>query len=101
MTTHIHFPFQLTFEEFKLGRFRSFQHNGCPDGHLQIRDGPRLGGQYCGIAWANGARPVYISENGNVSVILRFYQFYGEELENNFSFRLRYKFLDSSTARIR
>ena len=82
-------------DEFKLGRFQSSHHHGCPDGHLQIEDGELSGGQYCGIVWPDRPRPVYISETKSITATLRFMQFYGEEeLENNFAFRLRYKFLE-------
>ena len=51
------------------------------------------GGQFCGIVGPRQQRPVFISETNKLTATIRFFQFYGEQLENNFSFRLRYKFL--------
>lgn len=93
------FYLQLTLEEFKLGRFQSSHHRGCPDGHLQIVDGPVSGGQFCGLVDdSTRIRPVFVSETGNLKATLRFYQFHGEELDDNFSVRIRYKFLNNDTA---
>ena len=93
---------QLTLEEFKLGRFESYHHRGCPDGHLQIADGSSRGGQFCGIGeGAPGSRPVFVSESGAVTATIRFYHFYGQQLDENFSFTMRYKFLSNKTAAAR
>ena len=95
------FPSQITLEEFKLGRFESHHHRGCPDGHLQIVDGHRRGGQFCGIA-GGAPRPVFVSESGAVTATIRFYHFYGnQQLDDNFSFTMRYKFLSNETAAAR
>ena len=97
-----HSSSQLTLEEFKLGRFESYHHRGCPDGHLQIVDGASGGGQFCGIAeGAPGTRPVFVSESGAVTATIRFYHFYGQQLDENFSFTMRYKFLSNKTAAAR
>ena len=92
---------QIILDEFKLGRFQSSHHRGCPDGHLQIIDGGLRGGQYCGMVLPDKPRPVFISESDSLTATLRFFQFYGEQLENNFSFRMRYKFLANETAKSR
>ena len=94
---------QLTLEEFKLGRFESHHHRGCPDGHLQIADGPRRGGQFCGAVDARAPRPVFVSESAAVTATIRFYHFYNgnQRLDDNFSFTMRYKFLSNKTAAAR
>ena len=56
------------------------------------------GGQFCGIVGPRQQRPVFISETNKLTATIRFFQFYGEELENNFSFRLRYKFLSKEAS---
>ena len=50
---------QVTLQDFRLGRFQSHLHSGCPDGHLQITEAKAEGlappgsgsgsGQFCGI----------------------------------------------------
>ena len=96
---------QLTLEEFKLGRFESHHHRGCPDGHLQIADGHlrRGGGQFCGAVDARAPRPVFVSESAAVTATIRFYHFYNgnQRLDDNFSFTMRYKFLSNKTAAAR
>jgi hypothetical protein len=88
---------QLTLDEFKLGRFESYHHRGCPDGHLQIADGVNRGGQFCGAS-RGAARPVFVSEANAVTATIKFYHFYGDELDENFSFRMRYKFVSNRSA---
>ena len=101
------FPSQITLEEFKLGRFESHHHRGCPDGHLQIVDGHRRGGQFCGSIALGGKRPkpVFVSESGAVTATIRFYHFYNGNqqrlADDNFSFTMRYKFLSNETAAAR
>ena len=97
---------QLTLEEFKLGRFESHHHRGCPDGHLQIADGHLRrggGGQFCGAVDARAPRPVFVSESAAVTATIRFYHFYNgnQRLDDNFSFTMRYKFLSNKTAAAR
>ena len=47
-------------------------------------------------------RPVFVSETGAVTATIRFYHFYGnQQLDDNFSFAMRYKFLSNKTAAAR
>ncbi len=135
--------FQLVLEEFKLGRFQSPHHRGCPDGHLQVYGGfgggggggaarkrsggggsgsssssssssalsSVVGGQYCGRLPRGAPRPVVRSGEaavaaggggdggggggggGRLVANVRFFQFSGDDPEDDFSLRLRYKFL--------
>ncbi len=103
---------QLTLEEFRLGRFQSPHHRGCPDGHLSVYGGHAtlkasssysLGGQYCGRLPKSSPRPIFISQpvspegnnegGGRLVATIRFYQFYGDDPEDDFKLKLRYKFL--------
>ncbi len=95
---------QVVLEEFKLGRFQSAHHRGCPDGHLQVEDGNggnSNSGQFCGLLAADGPRPVFVSDSRRLTATIRFFQFYGDYPEQDFSFSIKYKFLENATARTR
>ena len=67
------------------------------------RGGGGGGGQYCGRLPRGAPRPVFLSADGGgdggdsspsrLVATIRFYQFYGDDPEDDFSLRLRYKFL--------
>lgn len=61
--------FQLTFDTFTVGKFVSFTADGCPDGHMSIRESerPDTEGQWCGSAWGY---TVYYSEGHSLNVTL-------------------------------
>ena len=65
--------FQLTFDTFTVGKFVSFTSDGCPDGHMTIREGdrPPTGGQWCGSAWGY---TVYYSESNSLNLTLQLYR---------------------------
>ena len=45
---------------------------------------------------------MFVSETGAVTATIRFYHFYGnQQLDDNFSFTMRYKFLSNQTAAAR
>jgi len=93
---------QVTLQDFRLGRFQSHIHNGCPDGHLQITEAkaealppPGSGsgsGQFCGIT-NNKTRPSYLSTTNTVTLTVQFFQFWADNLDNSFLFSLRYRIL--------
>lgn len=60
---------QLTFDTFTVGKFVSFTSEGCPDGHMSIRETerPDTEGQWCGSAWGY---TVYYSEGRSLNLTL-------------------------------
>ncbi|CAG9812677.1 unnamed protein product [Phaedon cochleariae] len=82
---------QLSFESFSVGTFESFTAAGCPDGHVSIREAnrPAAGGQWCGGA----IQPPDLRCNSEGK--------FRQGSVNNFEFKLSYKFLKVSDARIR
>lgn len=64
---------QLTFDTFTVGKFVSFTSDGCPDGHMTIKelDRPSTGGQWCGSAWGY---TVYYSETASVNLTLELHR---------------------------
>jgi hypothetical protein len=64
---------QLTFDTFTVGKFVSFTSEGCPDGHMTIKelDRPSTGGQWCGSAWGY---TVYYSETTSLNLTLQLYR---------------------------
>ncbi|CAH1959270.1 unnamed protein product [Acanthoscelides obtectus] len=91
---------QLSFESFAVGSFESFTSGGCPEGHISIRESnrPATGGKWCGSAWGY---TVYYSETSNVNLTLFLDKLPQQGSENKFEFKLSYKFLKLSDARIR
>ncbi|XP_968153.3 uncharacterized protein LOC656535 [Tribolium castaneum] len=92
---------QLTFESFAVGTFESFTTEGCPDGFISIKEGnrPTSGGKWCGSAWGY---TVYYSETPSVNLTLRLERFPQQQSSGyTFEFKLSYKFLKLSDARIR
>ncbi|XP_057659141.1 uncharacterized protein LOC130895692 [Diorhabda carinulata] len=92
---------QLSFESFSVGTFESFMSGGCPDGAVSIREAnrPSTGGEWCGSAWGYS---VYYSETPSVNLTLSLKTMIQQENSGNkFEFKLSYKFLKSSDARIR
>lgn len=51
----------------------SFTSEGCPDGHMTIKelDRPSTGGQWCGSAWGY---TVYYSETTSLNLTLQLYR---------------------------
>ncbi|KAK9883390.1 hypothetical protein WA026_001565 [Henosepilachna vigintioctopunctata] len=92
---------QITFESFAVGSFESFTTDGCPDGFISITEGHRgnSGGKWCGSAWGYS---VYYSETSNVNMTLMLSKLSQQESSGYaFEFKLSYKFLRLSDARIR
>ncbi|GLH11483.1 Cubilin [Gryllus bimaculatus] len=91
---------QLTFDTFTVGKFVSFTSEGCPDGHMTIREGgrPDTGGQWCGSAWGY---TVYYSETRSLNLTLQLYRLSEQGIGYNFDFKLAYKFLRRGEARLR
>ncbi|XP_044759196.1 uncharacterized protein LOC123316942 isoform X1 [Coccinella septempunctata] len=92
---------QITFESFAVGTFESFTTDGCPDGFISIAEGHRVnsGGKWCGGAWGYS---VYYSETSSVNMTLALNKFSQQESSGySFEFKLSYKFLRLSDARIR
>ncbi|KAL3274629.1 hypothetical protein HHI36_016010 [Cryptolaemus montrouzieri] len=92
---------QITFESFAVGTFESFTTDGCPDGYISIAEGHRAnsGGRWCGSAWGYS---VYYSETSNVNMTLMLNKFSQQDSSGyTFEFKLSYKFLRLSDARIR
>ncbi|XP_044729645.1 uncharacterized protein LOC123292996 [Chrysoperla carnea] len=91
---------QLTFDTFTVGKFVSFTTDGCPDGHMSIRevDRPASGGQWCGSAWGY---TVYYSEAPSLNVSLQLDRLSQQGIGYNFDFKLAYKFLRRSEAKLR
>lgn len=86
-----------------MGRFTSHISDGCPDGYMTITEQkfPTLGGKWCGTAWGYN---VYYSESSSIDVTLKVMKFFHQQqqnLPNNFSFRLTYKFLKRNSAKLR
>ncbi|CAG9863463.1 unnamed protein product, partial [Phyllotreta striolata] len=92
---------QLSFEAFSVGTFESFTSGGCPDGAVSIQESnrPSTGGEWCGSAWGYS---VYYSETSSVNLTLILSKLNQEQNSGNkFEFKLTYKFLKLSDARIR
>lgn len=95
------FCFQINVDKFNVGRFISHTNEGCPDGYMAIaeRDFPSMGGQWCGTAWGYN---VYYSESSSINVSLKIYKLFQQQgLTDNFSFKLTYKFLKKTVAKLR
>ncbi|XP_039292037.1 uncharacterized protein LOC111051716 isoform X2 [Nilaparvata lugens] len=90
----------LTFDTFTVGRFVSFTLEGCPDGHMSIREGgrPATGGQWCGSAWGY---TVYYSEAPSLNLTLQLDRLSEQGIGYNFDFKLSYKLLKASDAHLR
>lgn len=92
---------QLSFEQFAVGSFESFTNEGCPDGFISITEGLRgkTGGKWCGSAWGYS---VYYSETATLNMTLLLERF-PQQLSSGYSFefKLSYKFLRLSDAKIR
>ncbi|XP_074027638.1 uncharacterized protein isoform X1 [Leptinotarsa decemlineata] len=92
---------QLSFESFSVGTFESFTSEGCPDGFMSIRESnrPTSGGKWCGSAWGY---TVYYSETPSINLTLTLDRPHQQQNSgSNFEFKLSYKFLKVSDARIR
>ncbi|XP_037971171.2 uncharacterized protein LOC105383054 [Plutella xylostella] len=91
---------QLTFDTFTVGKFVSFTADGCPDGHMTIleRSPAPPTGQWCGSAWGY---TVYFSESDSINMTLRLDRLSQQGIGYNFDFKLAYKFLRRSEARLR
>ncbi|XP_047104481.1 uncharacterized protein LOC124733414 [Schistocerca piceifrons] len=91
---------QLTFDTFTVGKFVSFTSDGCPDGHMSIREAgrPSTGGQWCGSAWGY---TVYYSETPSINLTLLLYKLSEQGIGYNFNFKLSYKVLREEEARVR
>ncbi|VVD04805.1 unnamed protein product [Leptidea sinapis] len=91
---------QLTFDTFTVGKFVSFTSDGCPDGHMTIveRSPSPPTGQWCGSAWGY---TVYFSESDSINMTLRLDRLSQQGVGYNFDFKLAYKFLRRSEARLR
>lgn len=97
------FGFQINIDKFNVGRFISHTNDGCPDGYMTIVETkfPKLGGKWCGTSWGYN---VYYSESSSINVtlkILKLMQQQQQGISNNFSFRLTYKFLKRTDAKLR
>lgn len=90
---------QLSFESFSVGTFESFTSEGCPDGYISIAEGnrPPQGGKWCGSSWGY---TVYYSETPSINLTLHLARL-PQQHQNGFEFKLSYKFLRLSDARIR
>lgn len=63
------------------------------------RDFPSMGGQWCGTALGYN---VYYSESSSINVSLWIYKLFQQQgLTDNFSFKLTYKFLKKTVAKLR
>ncbi|CAK1556343.1 unnamed protein product [Leptosia nina] len=91
---------QLTFDTFTVGKFVSFTSDGCPDGHMTIVESSPSPptGQWCGSAWGY---TVYFSESNSINMTLRLDRLSQQGVGYNFDFKLAYKFLRRSEARLR
>ncbi|XP_075218190.1 uncharacterized protein LOC142322980 [Lycorma delicatula] len=91
---------QLTFDTFTVGKFVSFTSDGCPDGHMSIREGdrPSTGGQWCGSAWGY---TVYYSEGRSLNLTLQLIRLSEQGIGYNFDFKLSYKLLRANEAHLR
>ncbi|XP_054258135.1 uncharacterized protein LOC128983034 [Macrosteles quadrilineatus] len=91
---------QLTFDTFTVGKFVSFTSEGCPDGHMSIRETerPDTEGQWCGSAWGY---TVYYSEGRSLNLTLQLDKLSEQGIGYNFDFKLAYKFLRRSEAHLR
>lgn len=92
---------QINVDKFNVGRFLSHTSDGCPDGYMTIseRDFTPMDGRWCGTAWGYN---VYYSESSSINVSLKIYKLYQQQgLTDNFSFKLTYKFLKRTDAKLR
>lgn len=122
----IPFFFQINIDKFNVGRFTSHTNDGCPDGYMTIseqnfslldttsdvfnngngegRTSPNGDGKWCGNAWGYN---VYYSESSSINITLALFKFAQQPQlsltpnNNNFSFRLTYKFLKRTDAKLR
>lgn len=95
------FSLQINVDKFNVGRFLSHTNDGCPDGYMTIseRDFTPMDGRWCGTAWGYN---VYYSESSSINVSLKIYKLYQQQgLTDNFSFKLTYKFLKRTDAKLR
>ncbi|XP_060522930.1 uncharacterized protein LOC132699948 [Cylas formicarius] len=92
---------QLSFEAFAVGTFESFTNSGCPEGFISIKETnrPSPGGKWCGSAWGY---TVYYSETSSVNLTLALDKLPQQQSSGySFEFKLSYKFLKLSDAKIR
>ncbi|CAH1129091.1 unnamed protein product [Ceutorhynchus assimilis] len=92
---------QLSFESFSIGTFESFTTAGCPDGYIQIKEAnrPSSAGKWCGSAWGY---TVYYSETSSINLTLAMNRIPQQQSSAySFEFKLSYKFLKLSDARLR
>lgn len=109
-----------------MGRFTSHTTDGCPDGYMTISEqnissldasaamftnnngyestNQNGNGKWCGNAWGYN---VYYSESSSINIALKLFK-YAQQSQlglalnnNNFSFRLIYKFLKRTDAKLR
>ena len=60
--------------------------------------GSKLGELFARCVVESGTRPVFLSESSTLTATIRFFQFHGQDLDANFSFRIRYKVISNATA---
>lgn len=122
------FDNQINFDKFNIGRFTSHTSDGCPDGYMTISEknlstlrttagiynngngnavagtNQNGNGKWCGNAWGYN---VYYSESSSINITLKLFKFAQQPQlsltpnNNNFSFRLIYKFLKRTDAKLR
>ncbi|XP_014244260.1 uncharacterized protein LOC106663716 [Cimex lectularius] len=91
---------QVTLERFTLGKFTSFNINGCPDGWLSMEEKgrPSVGGIWCGTSWG----PVlYYSESSSLKLSITLLTLSSDQNGYNFDFRISYKMLPKGDATVR
>lgn len=92
---------QVSFESFSIGAFESFTVAGCPEGYISIKEAnrPGSGGKWCGSAWGY---TVYYSETSSVNITLVLDKIPQQQSSGyGFEFKLSYKFLKLSDAKLR
>ncbi|XP_066139729.1 uncharacterized protein [Euwallacea fornicatus] len=92
---------QVSFESFAIGTFESFTLVGCPEGYISIKEANRIGsgGKWCGSAWGY---TVYYSETFSINITLALDKIPQQQSSGySFEFKVSYKFLKLSDARLR
>ncbi|XP_022903444.2 uncharacterized protein [Onthophagus taurus] len=92
---------QISFEAFSVGTFESFTNEGCPEGYISIKEGnrPIPSGKWCGSSWGYS---VYYSETSTVNLTLHLEKLpFQQGAGYTFEFRISYKFLKATDARLR
>lgn len=74
--------------------------DGCHDGFMSISEQgfSTNGGQWCGSAWGY---TVYYSETQSINISLRLDKLLQQNAGSNFEFKLSYKFLKKTDAKLR